>query len=145
MKTKSKLNERKAEIMVKEQLWRNGYSVKDMARYADYDLLINDNIKVEVKSAEYQQTQEGMYWKLRGLRIKPNSADILAAVVTTPLKDTLIFYVKLTEKNFKEFEEHKLIKNDKVKGGNIVTCDLRITPDILKVCFTDSPAKVFNN
>jgi hypothetical protein len=145
MSTKAKENGRKAEIAVKEQLWRNGYSVKDVARVADYDLLVNDHIKVEVKSAEYKQLKKGLVWDIQQVRIKPNGADILAIVLTTPLNDTMILYTKWSANVIKAFDNGGVMYGDKIKNGNRVVCDLRLTPDTLKNCFTQSPAQVLKN
>lgn len=143
--TKQRANGRKAEIAVKEQLWRNGYSVKDVGRVADYDLLVNDNIKVEVKSAEYRQLKSGLIWDIQQVRIKPNGADVLAVVLKTPLEDEMILYTKWSANVINAFDEGGIMNGDKIKNGNRVVCNLRLTPDVLKNCFTQSPAKVLKN
>lgn len=120
-------DKQEAKIRVQKQLWRNGYSVKDVSRFIDYALLVNDDIKVEVKSAEFKHTKRGIEWRLEGVK---KGADILAVVLTTPMKDQLIFYAKLTPWNLKKFRRHMQKE------------DLVLTPDILKSLFTESPAKV---
>jgi phosphopantothenoylcysteine synthetase/decarboxylase len=127
-----------AEKMVQEQLWRNGYSVKNVSKYTKYNLLVNESIKVETKAANHKQDKEGLHWVIEDIGVKPLNANVLAIVITTPLEDTLIFYCKLNSNLVKSLEEIKLLK------GNGFKYNLRVTPDILKKVFTDSPATMFN-
>ena len=52
-----------AEEIVKKTLWRYGYSVKHL-RGASFDLLVNNNINVEVKSSKFYLLKNGGYeWR----------------------------------------------------------------------------------
>ena len=123
--TKNK-DEMKALEKVKRRLWSNGYSAKDVSQFADYDLLVEGAIKVEVREAAYKQTKNGICWYLKN--INTLKADILAIVITTPLDDVLVYYRKNT-------------KNFMVLDGD----NLKINTKELKELFTDSPKKIFNN
>ena len=122
LKSKEKMN---AAEIVQRQLWRNGYSVKSVSLYTKYDLLVDEKIKVEVRGAKYKQTKTDIYWKFKNVTIE--EANILAIVITTPLDDTLIYYIRIS-------------KNKGIVNGQ----DLKINTKELKALFTDSPSKIFN-
>lgn len=126
------------EKMVQEQLWRNGYSVKNVSKYTKYNLLVNDIIKVEVRSADFKQGKDSIVWVLENLSVKPVTVNVLAAVITTPMHDTLIFYCKLNANLVKGFQDIKALKSAGFKYN------LEVTPELLKKHFTDSPASIFN-
>lgn len=135
------MKEQTATKKVQEQLWRNGYSVKDVSKYTEYNLLVNDQIKVEVKSSSQMQTLPTACWFVEGVKIQLNETNVLAIVIDTPFKDTLIFYTKINEHLFASLKEAKLATKGKRKN----TCTIRITPDLLKSVFTESPTKIFKN
>lgn len=122
LKSKEKMS---AAESVQRQLWRNGYSVKSVSLYTKYDLLVDEKIKVEVRGAKYKQTKTGIYWKFKNVTIE--EANILAIVITTPLDDILIYYMRIS-------------KNKGIVNGQ----DLKINTKELKALFTDSPSKIFN-
>ena len=134
------MTEQQATKKVQEQLWRNGYSVKDVTKYTEYNLLVNDQIKVEVKSSSQMQTLPTACWFVEGVKIQLNETNVLAITIDTPLKDT-IFYTKINKHLFASLKDAKLLTKGKRKN----TCTIKITPDLLKAVFTESPTEIFRN
>ena len=84
------------EIMVKEKLWKFNYRVKHLFR-AEYDLLVNDNIRVEVKTS---MMKNGGKWNFNLPKIY--KSDIIAFVFLYPDGNKEIRFME-TSKTFKEF------------------------------------------
>lgn len=138
---KSKTDEtRNAEVLVKQQLWRNGYSVKDVSNFAEYDLLVNDTIKVEVKHADYKQLKDKLVWRVKDIVITPNRPDILALVLETPLNKQVIHYVRWSRDIVEKLHEEGIavIKDEPQISGQV--CELKIDPEQLKKYFASGPA-----
>ncbi len=111
--------------IVKRQLWSNGYSAKDVSHCTDYDLLVDNKIKVEVKSTIYNQ--KGNYWLLNiNKKSKTKKADVLAIIIPTVLDEDVIYYMDI-KKNFK----------------NLGAGKLKINSEIIKTLFTVSLTKIF--
>lgn len=121
-KSKEKLN---ATELVQRQLWRNGHSAKNVSAFTRYNLLVNEDTKVEVKSAEYRQSKDGIYWQFKNVDNK--NADVLAIVISTPLDDILIYYMRYSK-----------------SGMSLNGPSIKVDTKRLKVLFTDSLTKTFN-
>jgi len=55
---------RESEQLVKEKLWKYGYSVKHFGKQAHFDLLVEDKYKVEVKSASPIINKNTIRWQI---------------------------------------------------------------------------------
>jgi len=83
------------EVVVKEKLWRYGYRVKHLNSSSPFDLIVNDKIRVEVKSGKYRVSKTGMvFWNIS----KPfylDKCDVVAVVLFRPIeKPSVLFFDK---------------------------------------------------
>ena len=79
-----------AEVLVKKKLWTFGYKVRHIA--FGYDLLVNEKIRVEVKTGKMRQAKKGAYWNI--MTPTHQDYDILAIVLTHPIRNLILFYTK---------------------------------------------------
>lgn len=116
------------EEYVQKKLWRYGYSVKRMKRINPFDLLVNETIRVEVKSATYQLHEDGGYhWRVG----KPlgDRFDVCAIVLLLPVGKPLIRY----------FTREEISKN--IEDGAMSIHIIANSPDEPKIG-NKSPLKV---
>lgn len=84
-----------AEVLVKEKLWRYGYRVRHIT--VPYDLLVNDRIRVEVKTGKYRVSRRGIsYWNIM-LPKHEDYYDILAVVLPQPISGPLFLFYTINE------------------------------------------------
>lgn len=131
-------------ILVKQQLWRNGFSVRDVSIAMEYDLLVEKKIKVDVRTAETRQTKAGFYWLVHDVTIAPVKSDVLAVVIETPLRDLLIFYMKVGKHVFKNLEDNKMIVSQKEQENGDVIANIKLDTKSLKALFTEKVTQVFS-
>ena len=83
------------EVVVKEKLWRYGYRVKQLSSSAPFDLLVNDKIRVEVKSGKYRVSKTGIvFWNI-GKPLYTDKCDVIAVVLFRPIeKPSVLFFNK---------------------------------------------------
>lgn len=131
---------RDAELLVKQQLWRNGYSVKDVCNVAPYDLLVDGKIRVEVKSAKATRNNK---WKFIHLKMKPYSMDVIAIVIYSDLGNG-IYYAKVSDKLIEDFQEDKIFLGRGLTAtGDHYIYDIVLTAETLKKYFTKSLTNIF--
>lgn len=109
---------KQAEKIVKQNLWRRNYRVKDVS-YAGigFDLLVEDKWRVEVKSVSGSTT----------ISLKVDNFDVLAIVYIGPISNEILY---LKEKSTLE----RLLKT-----GNIY----KFSEDDFNTHFTKKPQEVF--
>lgn len=117
-----------AEKIVQKHLWSHGYRVRNFSIYAPFDLLVNDKIRVEVKTAKLKhRSKAGSEWAISGLQ--PEKFDVLAFI---PEPFDKPFYI---------------LKQDLIKMTELQTIGkqtIRIKMTNLDK-FTKSPGKIFTN
>lgn len=104
-----------AEKIAQQSLWRKNYRVRDVSYVSglNYDLLVNDKYKVEVKSMRGNTTR---------FKLSPDKFDILCVVYLHELGNKVFF-----------------LKDKKSLDGLLEGPYLRLDFDILKEFFTRKP------
>lgn len=91
------------EKIIKRLLEQKGYKVEEMPHRHPYDLLVNDNVKIDVKVAKPYSSQETGTFHTFNLEKKHPTCDIYVAVLLTKLnqKDRVLVipskYLKITQ------------------------------------------------
>ena len=139
------------EKTVQKKLWQRGYNVKDVSKYTNFDLFVNDNCKVEVKTInqnnEYTKIDPYRFpfnnkWAEKGFRnigLNGDHFDILAVVVIEQLT-TKVFYCK--KDNLKSLFTNRdtLHPSQHDINGNFV---IVLKPKHLLTLFETNPDKLF--
>lgn len=84
-----------AEIIVKKKLWRFGYAAKHLTKSSEFDLLVKDEIRVEVKTGKPRLKKDGTFsWNI--MNPYRNKYDVLAVVLPFPedRKPLILFFTK---------------------------------------------------
>ncbi|MGL5380116.1 hypothetical protein [Clostridium sp.] len=68
------------ELIVKEILEELGYQVEKMTTKHSYDLLVNDNIKIDIKTARYYKQKDGSKFHSCNLEKRYHNCDIFICV-----------------------------------------------------------------
>ena len=85
----------RAEVLLKEKLWTYGYRVRHIT--VPYDLLVEDKIRVEVKTGKHRISKaKTSYWTIM-LPYRHNYYDILAIVLPRPLSKPLFLFYTIDE------------------------------------------------
>lgn len=113
---------RKAELLVKQSLWRRDFRVKDMSSIRQdsgkwFDLLVNGRHRLEVKSIHGKESGT--------INLRHDDFDILCVVLCGVLRNS-IYYLK-----------DKGMLNELLKGSGV-----NITPRVLREYFTLRPGDV---
>ncbi len=77
------------EDLVKRKLWSYGYNVKHFGKRNSFDLLVNDKIKVEVKTSK-MRINKNPSWAI--MLNKCNEYDVMAVVLQLPINKYKIIY-----------------------------------------------------
>lgn len=82
------------EFIVKEILEELGYDVEKMTTKHPYDLLINDNIKIDVKASRYYENKkEGVKYHTFNLEKKYHNCDIFICICLNDSEDIEKFLI----------------------------------------------------
>lgn len=108
-----------AEVLVKEKLWRYGYRVQHLNSIASYDLLVNNKIKVEVRSSspKIDKVTGTIRWMIMFNKSNDLRFDVLVVVLFQPIGEPkILFYNKAevleflyspSKAAYNKFFEHK--------------------------------------
>lgn len=82
----------RSEVLVKEKLWKYGYSVRHIL--FGFDLLVDKKIRLEVKTGKYRVQKNGkLHWNI--MYPHRDTYDVLAIVFPQPIsKPLVLFYTK---------------------------------------------------
>ena len=123
---------KEGELIVQKKLWQRNFRVKNVALFTNhglhFDLLVNDKIRVEVKTVVKLPVKSNHY-----IDIRLNEFDILAVVILDP------FYSKVFFAN-KEMLKKCKVKSMIEKGDNFNT--ISVNEKILKEIFISNPASI---
>jgi hypothetical protein len=124
------------EKLVKRKLWQRNYRVKDVSNYSTFDLLVNNKVRVEVKSTSIFKRKN--YWSL-GLDF--TKFDVLAIVLHLQFTDEVYFLKDpLFAAHLHPIAMNRL--NKPVNGRN--TDVIVITREAIDRFFTKNPNDVIN-
>ena len=95
---KTKLQGYKAEVLVKEKLWRYGYKVQHKNTVSPYDLLVSDTIKVEVRSSQPKVSESTgkVSWTVMFNRCSDIRFDVLVVVLYQHIDEPLVLFYSKT-------------------------------------------------
>lgn len=88
-----KKTEKKPIDIVKHQLWRNGHSAKNVSNYTNYDLLVNNKIKVKVEKAKQAKQKDNWIVNITKETIK--EVDVISIIIKTVIKDNVVLYTDI--------------------------------------------------
>lgn len=118
---------------VQNKLWRNNYSVRNVAAVATYQLFVEGKYKVDVVMAKMVANNKGVRFDIKPNDMTPLKGNVLAIVFETELSKENIYFTKITKGVMDRFKEAGIIN----KGG------MSFTMKVFKDIFNDSPAAIF--
>ncbi len=99
----------KARDLIKRQLWSLGHKAKDVSDIVDYDLLVNDKIRVKVIMTVAGNKKDERF----------NNCDVIAVLVSKTGEKLYSLGEKMKDRDISRFSEYKSVT--KIFGKKVET------------------------
>ena len=101
--------------LIKEQLWRNGHSAKDVSLFTDYDILVDREIKLKIATVERDFARQ--MWDIK--MDKAKKVDVVAIVLNGTIHGDVMLYANYKKGIIGEVDRETVQENYTALIGQI--------------------------